>query len=69
MPKPLFVAVSLIVSSALAACGGTGPAVTDASGSRVQIGGDTASVGGPGSPGWPQASPSYSGHDGPELHR
>lgn len=57
MGKPSLILATLLVACGLAACGGTGggPAITDGSGNRVQIGGDTASVGGPGSPGWPRS--------------
>jgi hypothetical protein len=62
MRTSMLIAASLL-SLGLAACGspGGGPAITDASGNRVQIGGDTASVGGPGSPGWPTPSASQAG--------
>jgi hypothetical protein len=59
MTRPLLI---LACALGLAACGGTGPLVTDGSGNHVQIGGDTASAGGPGSPGWPEPTGSQRAH-------
>lgn len=63
MVRSIVVLAAFFGTLALAACGGTGggPAVTDGSGDRVQIGGDTASAGGPGSPGWPAPTASQAG--------
>ena len=51
------VAAALMLVGLLAACSGNGGLeIQDGSGQEVQIGGDTAAVGGPGSPGWPEPS-------------
>ena len=56
MKIPTTVAASLALAALIAACSGNGLDIEDGSGQPVQIGGDTASVGGPGSAGWPEPS-------------
>lgn len=60
--KFLSLLAAAALASGLSACGGTagGRTITDGSNNPVQIGGDTASAGGPGSPGWPK-EPAVSG--------